>query len=182
MTAPWIACCQEAMPTPSSSIQDGQPFSMRAIALEGGRVRLEVRGEIDIATSPQLNAGLLRELLAQHDVEVDLTDVEFMDASALAAIIGARRRFERRERSLLVSLRPSTQPHRLLTLTGILPLLALDDRAPARSISGDQVPREPDLRSECLAGHEGGSAGTRSRSDPSVARPPDNPSNTARGR
>ncbi len=103
---------------------------MRTIALEGGRVRLEVRGELDIATSPQLNARLLRELLAQRDVELDLTQVEFMDASALGAIIGARRRFERREQSLLVSVRPSTQPHRLLTLTGILPLLALDDGAP----------------------------------------------------
>ncbi len=119
------------MPAPlSSQIQDGHPFSMRTIALEGGRVRLEVRGELDIATSPQLNARLLRELLAQRDVELDLTQVEFMDASALGAIIGARRRFERREQSLLVSVRPSTQPHRLLTLTGILPLLALDDGAP----------------------------------------------------
>jgi anti-sigma B factor antagonist len=119
------------MPAPlSSQIQDGHTFSMRTIALEGDRVRLEVRGELDIATSPQLNGRLLRELLAQRDVELDLTQVEFMDASALGAIIGARRRFERRERSLLVSVRPSTQPHRLLTLTGILPLLALDDGAP----------------------------------------------------
>jgi anti-anti-sigma factor len=120
------------MPAPlSSQIQDGHPFSMRAFALDGDRVRLEVRGELDIATSPQLNARLLRELLAQRDVELDLTRVAFMDASALGAIIGARRRFERREQSLLVSVRPSTQPHRLLTLTGILPLLALDDGAPA---------------------------------------------------
>ncbi len=100
---------------------------MQAIPFEEGRVRIEVRGEIDIATSPELNAGLLKELLARRDVELDLTGVVFMDASALGAIIGARRRFERRGKSLLVSLRPSTQPHRLLTLTGLLPMLVLED-------------------------------------------------------
>ena len=112
---------------PSADTQDGQTFSMRTVALEGGRVRIQVSGEIDIATSPELNAGLLRELLARHDVELDLTTVSFMDASALGTIIGARRRFERRDHSLLVSLRPESQPHRLLALTGILPILALDD-------------------------------------------------------
>jgi anti-sigma B factor antagonist len=100
---------------------------MRTIALEGNRVRILIRGEIDIATSAELNAGLLKELLARRDVELDLTGVAFMDASALGALIGARRRFERRGRSLRVRLRPSTQPHRLLTLTGIQPMLALDD-------------------------------------------------------
>jgi anti-anti-sigma factor len=119
------------MNAPSSpQTLDGEPFSMRTVALEGGNVRIEVQGEIDIATSPQLNAGLLRELLARRDVELDLTKVAFMDASALGAILGARRRFERREQSLLVSLRPASQPHHLLTLTGVLPLLAIDDGAP----------------------------------------------------
>jgi anti-anti-sigma factor len=113
--------------SPSPESQDGLPFSMKAIPLERGRVRIEVRGEIDIATSPELNAGLLKELLARRDVELDLTGVVFMDASALGAILGARRRFERRTQSLLVSLRPSTQPHRLLTLTGLLPMLVLED-------------------------------------------------------
>jgi anti-anti-sigma factor len=113
--------------SPSPESQDGLPFSMEAIPLEQGRVRIQVRGEIDIATSPELNAGLLKELLARRDVELDLTGVVFMDASALGAIIGARRRFERRAQSLLVSLRPSTQPHRLLTLTGLLPMLVLED-------------------------------------------------------
>jgi anti-sigma B factor antagonist len=100
---------------------------MRTIALDGNCVRIMVRGEIDIATSAELNAGLLKELLARRDVELDLTGVAFMDASALGALIGARRRFERRGQSLRVRLRPSTQPHRLLTLTGIQPVLALDD-------------------------------------------------------
>ena len=118
------------MPAPTQSpldTEDGRPFSMNRITLERGRVRIAIEGEIDIATSPAVSAALLRELLACRDVELDLTGVTFMDASALGAIIGARRRFERHSQSLLVCLRPSTQPHRLLTLTGILPMLVLND-------------------------------------------------------
>jgi anti-anti-sigma factor len=102
-------------------------FSIRTKSLAARRRRIEVRGELDIATSPELNEALLRELLADHDVELDLKRVAFMDASALGTILGARNRFQRRHRVLLVRLRPGSQPHRLLTLSGILPMLTLAD-------------------------------------------------------
>jgi anti-anti-sigma factor len=111
------------------------PFSIATTALGERRRRVEVRGELDIATCPRLNAALLRELLSDHDVELDLSRVTFMDASALGTILGSRNRFERRERSLSLSLRPKSQPHRLLKLTGILPvLIGLDEtrRQPQR--------------------------------------------------
>jgi hypothetical protein len=42
-----------------------------------------------------------------------------------AAVLGARHRFERRRRALSVCLGPGSQPHRLLTIAGILPLLTV---------------------------------------------------------
>jgi anti-anti-sigma factor len=119
----------------SKESHDGVPFSIVSTTLGEGRRRLEIRGELDIATSPRLNAALLRELLSDHDVELDLSRVTFMDASALGTILGSRNRFERRKRSLSLSLRPKSQPHRLLKLTGILPvLIGLDEtrRQPQR--------------------------------------------------
>jgi anti-anti-sigma factor len=105
-------------------------FALGTRSLDPRRSRIEVGGELDIATSPELNAALLRELLADRDVELDLTRATFMDASALGTILGARNRFERRDRSLLVHLRPGSQPHRLLTITGILPMLSMGDHLP----------------------------------------------------
>ncbi|HEY2259798.1 MAG TPA: STAS domain-containing protein, partial [Solirubrobacteraceae bacterium] len=99
----------------SSENQDGAPFAIRGIESAPGRIRVEVRGELDIATSPRLNASLLRELLAGRDVELDLSRVTFMDACALGTIIGARKRFELRRQEFFLSLKASSQPHRLLT-------------------------------------------------------------------
>jgi anti-anti-sigma factor len=113
---------------PPSHTQDGLPFSIRSVGQGTGSVRVEIRGELDIATSPRLNASLLRELVAGHDVELDLSRVAFMDACALGTILGARKRFERRQQSFSVSLKRASQPHRLLTLTGILPMLVTDGR------------------------------------------------------
>jgi anti-anti-sigma factor len=114
---------------PCKPSRDGPPFSIGTTSLPNGTVRIEVRGELDIATAPRLNASLLRELVAGRDVELDLSGVAFMDASALGTIMGARKRFELREQAFLVSLQPSSQPHRLLTLTGILPMLVQADGA-----------------------------------------------------
>ncbi|MFG2167849.1 STAS domain-containing protein [Micromonospora chersina] len=49
---------------------------------------LEVRGEIDMATSPQLREGLQRLVDAgDRQVVVDLAGVGFMDSSGLGALV-----------------------------------------------------------------------------------------------
>jgi anti-anti-sigma factor len=48
-----------------------------------------VRGEVDMATAPQL-AGCLADL-AQHDIVVDLAGVPFLDSSALSVLVNARK-------------------------------------------------------------------------------------------
>lgn len=109
----------------SKGTHDGLLFSIATSQPCLRRSRVQVAGELDIATSPQLNATLLQELLADRDVELDLRRVTFMDAAALGTVLGARHRFERRRRALSVCLGPGSQPHRLLTITGILPLLTV---------------------------------------------------------
>jgi anti-sigma B factor antagonist len=59
----------------------------------GGTPVVRVAGEIDVATAPSL-----REHLAAHEgagepvVVVDLTDVTFVDSTALGVLVGAYRR------------------------------------------------------------------------------------------
>ncbi|MET7751609.1 STAS domain-containing protein [Micromonospora sp. NPDC005367] len=49
---------------------------------------LEARGELDMATSPQLRQGLQRLVDAgDHHVVVDLAGVGFMDSSGLGALV-----------------------------------------------------------------------------------------------
>lgn len=55
---------------------------------DGGRVRLDVRGEVNIHTSPQLR-DQLKPLLTkkQRELHVDLSGVDFMDSAGIATLV-----------------------------------------------------------------------------------------------
>lgn len=60
---------------------------------EPSRVRLSLVGDVDIATAPRLVTTidrLIRE--GNRRIEIDFEGVGFIDSSALAALVSARRR------------------------------------------------------------------------------------------
>ena len=61
-----------------------------------GYERLDVEGELDIATAPRMMAAL-NEAIAEMDAPlvVDLSGVVFMDSTGLALLMNARRRVTR---------------------------------------------------------------------------------------
>lgn len=64
------------------------PFEIRHEA-EGERMRLRLRGELDVATAPQLE-GALEQLRAKRTpVLIDLDEVEFIDSTGLRVILAA---------------------------------------------------------------------------------------------
>jgi anti-sigma B factor antagonist len=80
---------------------------------------LNVRGEIDVATSPKFHE-LLTELI-EHGPElliVNLTDVSFIDSTGLGVLVGAVRGMRASGGDLRLVV---TQPHiiKLLKLTGL---------------------------------------------------------------
>lgn len=87
-------------------------------ALEGWVV-VTVRGEVDLATEPALVAA--QDEVAAHDephVYVDLTEVDFLDSSGVAALAGLQRHArERRGHFVLSAAGPIVQ--RVLELTGL---------------------------------------------------------------
>jgi anti-sigma B factor antagonist len=97
-----------------------------------------LRGSMDIATSPTVRAALLEAAeRGEHDIIVDLTNVEFLDSTGLGALIGAHKRAkEHGGRVRLVA--QEGQILRLLRITGLLGVFgvyhdlesALADEAP----------------------------------------------------
>jgi anti-sigma B factor antagonist len=101
-------------------------FSTEVNATDEATV-IHVRGEIDLAT-----AGRLRDVIEPHmgpkqKIVLDLSEVEFMDSSALHVLVQARGELTENGGSLVLR-NPSTAAHRLLTVAGANDLLEADSQ------------------------------------------------------
>jgi anti-anti-sigma factor len=57
-----------------------------------GRAVVTIRGELDLATAPELETALLERLDAGQEVVLDLRELQFMDSSGLRVLITAHAR------------------------------------------------------------------------------------------
>jgi len=88
-----------------------------------GSAVLHVAGEVDIATSPHLLAEAARLAGAGGDVRLDLTDVTFIDSSALGILVRIHNDLRRRgDRLQLVAV--SERVEQVLRLTALDRLFA----------------------------------------------------------
>jgi anti-sigma B factor antagonist len=84
-----------------------------------------VSGEIDIATAPSLERALDAAIMTSHGAFVlDLSDVGFLDSSALHALLRARALLAREDRALAIVCPPGPV-RRLFEVAGIADLLFL---------------------------------------------------------
>ncbi len=83
-----------------------------------------LRGSFGAQESGSLRAALLGAIASGTDVEVDLSQVPFLDSTALGVLVTMQRRSRRLGQSLRV-FAPGPRVHRILRITG---LLALFDR------------------------------------------------------
>ena len=83
------------------------------------RVRLELAGEVDMATAPRLITTvdrLLRE--GNTHFEIDFSRVDFLDSSALGALVSARRKLSgENDRLVLTGL--SANLRKIFEVTGL---------------------------------------------------------------
>ena len=79
---------------------------------------VQVSGELDIATAPQLRDHLLALIRDRHRIVLELTDVEFMDSSGLEVLLSCHRGAELAGTGLVLR-RPSHRVVRLLELSGL---------------------------------------------------------------
>ena len=98
-------------------------FGIELETTEGVHV-LSLRGELDLATAPELRGLLEEELAGKEPVLIDLTDCEFIDSTGIAVIVRGWQQRQGRDGAtesggLLGLCGPDKQVSRLLEVTGV---------------------------------------------------------------
>ena len=100
-------------------------FSVDVVpAAAGGRTRVVVAGEVDIATADELGRAA-RDALAAGPVLLDLSAVTFLDSSGIRLLNGLLEDREQRDADLLIDPRLQDSVAQVLRLTGMLDGLPL---------------------------------------------------------
>ena len=108
---------------------DPTGFSI-SISDRDGRAVVVIRGELDLATAPDLEAAIKSRLDDGQDVVVDLRELEFMDSTGLRVLVAAHARVEGTEqRFLIVRPLPGASIERILAVAGVERVLDLIDDA-----------------------------------------------------
>jgi anti-anti-sigma factor len=93
-----------------------------------GRAVVVVRGELDLATAPELQAALSERLDAGQDVVLDLRELAFLDSTGLRVLVATHARAEGGEQSfLIVRPRPGAMIEKILAISGVENVLDLID-------------------------------------------------------
>ena len=130
--------------TPNDDAIAEQVVRIAVDAGEGGTVVLRVSGEVDMLTTPVLSAELNKQFSGRLSLLVlDLSGVEFLGSSGLAALVSAREQAATRR----VPLRLVSADHavlRPLTATGLAELFEiypdLETALAASSVNPDDDP------------------------------------------
>jgi anti-sigma B factor antagonist len=86
----------------------------------GRRIRvLAVSGELDMAAARAFEATLLEAVSADEPVILDLTEVTFLDSTAIGAMVAVRRRAELMRGRLALVCKPDSEIERTLLYTGL---------------------------------------------------------------
>jgi len=105
---------------------------------------LTAHGEIDLGTAPVLREALLPVLEHQTGpVVVDLSEVAFIDSTAVHVLVETLQRLNLENRRLAIACREGGQVHRVLGLVGLLDTMAVYRSLESAVTGGDDL-----LRSE----------------------------------
>lgn len=106
---------------------DPAPFSV-AVDDHNGRLVVIVRGELDLATAPQLEEAVLPAVRAGRDTVIDLRDLEFMDSTGVRVMVAAHLAAqEHGGRLAVVRAHAGTPVHRVLEVSGLDSVLEMVD-------------------------------------------------------
>lgn len=88
-----------------------------------GRLRLSVAGEVDLESTPRLEAAVVEACGTARAIELDLHEVSFIDSTGIRAVLGARALCAQRGVEFLMVPSRHQAPHRTFELAGVLDLL-----------------------------------------------------------
>lgn len=91
-----------------------------AVRFDGPASVVTVCGELDLATEARFERALQSTIRrGATEIRIDLTELEFMSASAIAVLLRCRRRARRRGIGMALSA-GTGEPRRVLALAGVL--------------------------------------------------------------
>jgi len=105
----------------------GRPDFSVTVHDADGRTVVAVRGERDMVTSPEL-ADVVEEQLARGPVRLDLTDVEFLDSSAVRVLDRLLRHAGKAGTELTFRAGLRKNVEQVLAMTGLLDVLTFEAR------------------------------------------------------
>jgi anti-anti-sigma factor len=85
------------------------------------RVVFTPRGELDLATAPELEEALVSAIEEGHEVVLDLRELEFMDSSGVRVLVVAHTRGD--GRFGLIAAGPTSPVTKILAISGLEPEL-----------------------------------------------------------
>ena len=99
---------------------------VKGVDRSGGAVVVHLAGELDLYNAPDIRSALL-ELASEQPqrLVIDLSDVDFVDSTALGVLIEVRGRLENHQSFLLAS--PGLETHRALTISGLVQHLGVHE-------------------------------------------------------
>jgi anti-sigma B factor antagonist len=102
------------------------PFSV-AVEQTEARAVVTARGELDLATAPELEAALLPRLRDGGDVALDLRPLEFMDSTGVRVIVAAHLAADEHGGTFAVAVVPGGPIARVLEISGLDAVLRIVD-------------------------------------------------------
>jgi anti-sigma B factor antagonist len=95
------------------------------VVRRNGRAIVFVRGEMDLSVTPELREALALAQDQSSDVVVDLSQVSFMDSSAINALVHGYRRAQDQDRFQVLGAQPNVR--RVFEIAGLTELLLPDE-------------------------------------------------------
>ena len=113
-------------------MDDRQRFRVELLLPAEDHAVVAVAGELDIYTAPQFEAALLHSIdEGARRVVVDLTDVTFIDSTALSVVVGAVKRLRSAGDGSLDIVYGSDNVRRVFEITGLASVLGMYAGSPA---------------------------------------------------
>ncbi len=97
-----------------------------SVEMTSGTAVLDVRGELDVTTAPDLCHEIEAAAADRRRVVVDLSGVTDCDAGGLRALVGTARELEIRLRQLVMRVAPRSALDRLVAVTGMREFLRVE--------------------------------------------------------
>jgi anti-sigma B factor antagonist len=106
-----------------------QPFALHLEPMPDGWVRVRVEGELALNSSSTLERAVEAELMANSDVLLDLSGIDFIDSAGLRAMTALVRIAKGNGRKLRLSTDLPAHARRLMEIVGLLPFvpIGIDD-------------------------------------------------------